>query len=585
MTSKDDFNIRPYFANGIVYVGPGEYCTLGLLNGKVYDFTQGKPVLINGAPTNVKAVYAGAHHYMFLDSLGNAWGADGNDCGQLGIGNTTNQAQPQKILTDSLGNPFTNIASIWPGAISIDVTGNGSFWQTFFIKTDNTVWVTGATAGGARGNGTYGGTFTTRPVQVNFPAGVHIVKLQPGYIDIALSSTGDVYTWGGGVGGNFFLNALAQGPSPNYFTPTKISLPAPATDIAGGTYWNYALLNNGQLWGWAHENYQDYFGFPRSHPAQNTAQNMTSVYNFPATVKHVFTNTEASYVLLTDGTIWAWGGNAVGTIGNGQEINYNIYCGYPVPYGPNGTGVGCSTQLPYDWDQGQHELQQILPVQIGPGKSNFDTIYTSCNLVYTCWAQDVNGVLYAWGRNKSSEICNGVFPAAQVTGQIQQYYPNSWDVPYITAVDPFSITSVAQVSSPWCVTHPSATGCTVYTIPNVAGPTANAGANQNLSGVTSTTLHGNATSTSNTMITYHIWKQISGPATTLMTLYSDLSPSVTGMSSLGTYVFQLNVTDANWKTDSSRVTVTLLAAPPPGPTVTGGSIKRKRGEKEKFVSH
>lgn len=285
---------------------------------------------------------------------------------------------------------------------------------------------------------------------------------------------------------------------------------------------------------------------------------------------------------LSDGSVWAWGDNACGTMGNGIELNYAVYCGYPFPYGPNGNTVGCTAQFPYAWDQGKAELIVQAPVQVGPGLV-FDTVYTSGNLVYSCWAQDLSGNLYAWGRNKSSEICNGFFPAAQSSGQLQQYYPNSWDVPWITLVNPFGITTVSQVSCPYCVLHPTATGCTVYTIPNVAGPTAYAGSTQNLSSVTTTTLSGTATSSSNQVIMYHIWKQISGPSTTVITLNSGLAPTVTNLTT-GSYKFQLNITDVNWKTDSSQVMVNVGTSPPPS-TITGGVIKVKRGEKIKIKTH
>jgi hypothetical protein len=152
---------------------------------------------------------------------------------------------------------------------------------------------------------------------------------------------------------------------------------------------------------------------------------------------------------------------------------------------------------------------------------------------------------------------NGVEAADAVTGSLASEYPNSWDVPWITQVDPFSLTpaSLVQVSSPYCVDNPSSSPCNIYTIPVTAPPTCNGGANQTITG-SSTTLAGTASGNGGSTVTYHIWTQMSGPNNAVITLNSSLTPTVSGLVA-GTYTFLLTVTDDNWRTSTSTVNVVV----------------------------
>jgi len=77
-----------------------------------------------------------------------------------------------------------------------------------------------------------------------------------------------------------------------------------------------------------------------------------------------------------------------------------------------------------------------------------------------------SGQLYSWGRNKSSVLGNGVVNA---TPNISAEYPNSWDVPLITPVDPFGLKSHTVVTSPYCLLHPEGRFCNEYHVPKGPG--------------------------------------------------------------------------------------------------------------------
>jgi alpha-tubulin suppressor-like RCC1 family protein len=512
-------------------LGPGEYnCwVIPTASHQVYDLSTGVPSLVQGQPSVVTAVSGNLHHQCVLDNQGNVYCWGDNSVAEIGNGVVGGSvATPLQISVDSLGNPFNNIVQVYAGGSSLG-------YLTAALKGDGTVWVWGTTSGGNRGNGTWGGT-SARPVQVPFPAGTVIKKIAMNNIGIALDANGNIWTWGGA---SQYATPwlLGQGTgSPDITTPHTIALPSPASDFSGGGYTNYALLANGQLYGWGYN--AGYLGTGSLAPGFSPIS-MNPILGFTQSVKSVAVNNESTYAILADGTLWSWGDNACGSVGNGVELNYANY-------------VNASGQAsPYAWDWGSNELIVSSPVQIGKGISNFTNIWTGMGDVFYCYAEDANGQLYSWGRNKYGVLGNGVGAA---TGTIGASYPNSWDVPWITAIDPFSIKAIAQTSSPYCVLNPGGSPCNGYTIPGVAAPVANAGPNQNISGST-TTLTGTATTANgSTVINYWLWTEVSGPSAALITLPSGPTAKVSGLVS-GTYVFQLKATDNNWRTSTSQVTV------------------------------
>ncbi len=100
---------------------------------------------------------------------------------------------------------------------------------------------------------------------------------------------------------------------------------------------------------------------------------------------------------------------------------------------------------------------------------------------------------------------------------------------------------------------------TINPRPNVA-PMANAGADQSITAPASAaTLTGTASDSDGT-VTATVWSQVNGPVTATIQSPNNLSTMVSGLSQVGTYDFQLLVTDDSG--DTTTDTVKVVVSPP-----------------------
>ena len=163
---------------------------------------------------------------------------------------------------------------------------------------------------------------------------------------------------------------------------------------------------------------------------------LTTRLNLPHPVKTIVTDMVCTHAILSDGTLWGWGDNAQGGIGNGKELNF------------------ANTTNPYAWDFYPAELLQQTPVQITT-RADFVGLFATEPFVMYTYAETADGTLYSWGRNKGGVLGNGIVGCSSVAAT----YPNSWDVPAATIVTPLAITSVTIVPSPYCISHPATAPC------------------------------------------------------------------------------------------------------------------------------
>jgi alpha-tubulin suppressor-like RCC1 family protein len=132
------------------------------------------------------------------------WGS--NDLGQLGDGNTSDSNLP--VLVHGLGH----VTQVAEGGSYVD---NG---QTLVMMRNGNVRGWGADGFGQLGDGRTSPGFHDLPILVTPPAGVTYASVvTAGYDSYAISTSGTVYAWGRGMGGQ-----IGNGSSSTVLVPTLV---------------------------------------------------------------------------------------------------------------------------------------------------------------------------------------------------------------------------------------------------------------------------------------------------------------------------------------------------------------------------
>src|SRR6185312_1603769 len=172
---------------------------------------------------------------------------------------------------------------------------------TTALKSDGTVWSWGSNGFGQLGNGGY--TSTTTPVQTTITGVVAISSWSA--FTLALKSDGTVWGWGTDYSGE-----LGDGGSnTNRPSPVRTLNLTNVVAIANGWIHGLAVKSDGTVWTWG-RNVNGQLGdgtfTNRSAPVQ--VSGLTAATAAAGGENH-------SLALKSDGTVWAWGDNSRGELG------------------------------------------------------------------------------------------------------------------------------------------------------------------------------------------------------------------------------------------------------------------------------
>jgi len=276
------------------------------------------PVQISTA-TNWQSVSVGYYYTLAIKSDGTLWGWGFNECGQLGDGTTNGKMLPAQIGT----------STDW----RLVSAGGG---HSVAIKNDGTLWAWGNNAAGQLGDGTTTNRFS--PVQIgsstdwkSVSAG-HICYIESypncNYMyehTVAVKNNGTLWTWGYNSNGQ-----LGDGSRTDRKSPLQIGTATNWQSVSAGPNYTVAIKNDGTLWAWGN-NFSGQLGdgtkTEKTSPVQigfsSNWQSVTSGHlSFDAnhTNKYIGGHTVA---IKSDGTLWAWGGNNDGQLGDGTTAEKN----------------------------------------------------------------------------------------------------------------------------------------------------------------------------------------------------------------------------------------------------------------------
>ncbi len=254
--------------------------------------------------SDVIATAAGAHHTLAVRADGSVWAWGRNDSGQVGDRTRVHRSLPVQV------GRLTDIVSVAAGRS-----------HSVALREDGTVWAWGANDSGQLGNGVVGSRSRGRPVQVHGSGNVgflsDIVAIAAGGSHtLALSKDGTVWSWGYdsrgelGHGGTVIddvtgMRLLATG------VPGLVAGLEGIAAIAAGIAYSIALKTDGTIWAWGRNDsgqLGDGTTTDRNTPAQ--ARGVGEVVSVSAGHRH-------AVVALADGTVWAWGSNQYGQLGVG----------------------------------------------------------------------------------------------------------------------------------------------------------------------------------------------------------------------------------------------------------------------------
>jgi alpha-tubulin suppressor-like RCC1 family protein len=302
----------------------------------------------------------------------------------------------------------SKVISIWGGAR-----------ETIALKADGTVWTWCLNSCGGLGSGPCcklgDGTETSRslPVQVHGPGDVGylmgVTAIMGGeHSNYALKSDGTLWAWGGN-----FVGQLGDGTYTNTVTPVQVIGVTNPLTVTGGGFFSLALMPDHTLLAWGRNNHGELGdGSYTQRPAPvQVSSVLSNVVNVSAGWFH-------AVALTADHKVWTWGDNTNGEIGIGITSTTGVTVPVQVPGLSNVTrvsaGDGFTAILKSDgtvWTWGGNDFGQLgdgtfsdrsTPVQV-LGLSN--VVYIAAR-DYHVLAIKSDGTIWAWGSGGNGELGN-----------------------------------------------------------------------------------------------------------------------------------------------------------------------------------
>jgi alpha-tubulin suppressor-like RCC1 family protein len=277
--------------------------------------------IANSGLQQVIAAGAGSAHSVALTADGAVWAWGYNRNGELGAATTVRcvtEVERPCGLTPLRVNGLPSVSDISVGA-----------YHTLARTPDGQLWVWGFDAYGQRGNAACSGL---APCVIQPPWQSPVVNMAAGHLhNLVLLADGTVWAWGANHYGQ--LDAPSGGTCQFGQTACRTPLQVPElSDIvaiaAGGadqSDHNLALKGDGTVWAWG-ANDAGQLGVPATHTCINNIACNPQPAQVPGLTQVVAlaAGTDHSLALKSDGTVWAWGANNAGQLGDGTLASSSI---------------------------------------------------------------------------------------------------------------------------------------------------------------------------------------------------------------------------------------------------------------------
>tara|TARA_B100000287_G_scaffold150810_1_gene142616 strand:+ start:207 stop:1397 length:1191 start_codon:yes stop_codon:yes gene_type:complete len=329
------------------------------------------------AITNKEEGVWGIDKVFAKQNQGSIWGYTGaasafvfgrNQKGQLGLNNKVDLSSPVQL----------------PGAGWVNAKHRSSTSDGFMaVKTDGTLWAWGHSWGGGNMLNIPPGAVSS-PTQVPGTTWSHDSRGKftgPKTVSQAIKTDGTLWSAGYGTYGGLGLGHNGKISSP-------VQIPGSWKSVSSSSYTVMGVRTNGTLWWWG----KNTSGSNGNNQGQNTTFNSPKTVGSDTTWHELQGDASTFIASKTDGSLWMWGANGSGQLGQNDKIQRSS----PV-------------QIPGTWEISANKFQC--------GNS-------------TAGAINTDGELYIWGQNNWGQLGqNG--PFNPTTGSISNFsspvqIPGTW---------------------------------------------------------------------------------------------------------------------------------------------------------------
>ncbi len=308
------------------------------------------------------------------------WGL--NSVGQLGDNSTVNRSSPVSVV-----GGFTDWCQVAAGCESSSA-----------IRLNGSLWMWGSGTGGQLGDNTTISKLSPVSVVGGYTDWCQISGGQA--FTLAVRANGSLWAWGCGSCGRLGSGTITNRSSP-------VSVVGGFTDwcqISAGTQFAGGIRSDGSLWMWG--------AGTSGQLGDNTIVNKSS----PVSVVGEFTDWcqvsvgQQSAAIRTNGTLWAWGNNTNGSLGDGTTVSksspvsvlggFTDWCRVSVSHLSTVAAVRTNGTL---WAWGcnsfgelgdETTIRRSSPVSVVGGFTNWCQVSAGC---CTTAAIRTDGTLWNWG--------------------------------------------------------------------------------------------------------------------------------------------------------------------------------------------
>ncbi len=323
--------------------------------GQNDDVSRSSPVQISG--DNWYKIGNSNDEIYGIKNDGTLWAWGYNNLGNLGHNDRTYRSSPTQVGTDTTWNYVSKGGSVTTSTMMA-------------TKKNGSLWVSGNGANGILGlNDIVQRSSPTQIPGTTWPQDGS-AKLANGYrVSMAIKTDGTLWAWGNNEYGNLGINQKG-GPAPTsdwdrVSSPMQIGTDTTWKEVSTTAEGGIALKTDGTLWTWGYQLYgeggRNIATDKLSSPTQVGTDTTWSSITGDGGGRYAYTVS----AIKTDGTLWMWGANESGALG-----------------------------------QNQNDVHRSSPTQVGSGT---DWSYSQGARNY-CMASKTDGTLWAWGSTSTGRF-------------------------------------------------------------------------------------------------------------------------------------------------------------------------------------